>query len=78
MEMKQQLCQSIQKQIKKLMKKLESLIIDFDNVHIVQNELEVFGQTLVKFQDAYSAWSDIISEQENVPVTDWYNEHWLK
>ncbi|CAB4008790.1 Hypothetical predicted protein [Paramuricea clavata] len=57
------------------MKTIEGSITDWDNVHEVQNDLEVFSQQLVEFQAAYEAWRDLLSGQELVPVTDWYNEH---
>jgi hypothetical protein len=74
-ERKKQYCKSIQKRITKIMKTIEGSITDWDNVHEVQNDLEVFSQQLVEFQAAYEAWRDLLSGQELVPVTDWYDEH---
>ena len=69
-ERKKQYCKSIQKRITKIMKTIEGSITDWDNVHKVQNDLEVFSQQLVEFQAAYEAWRDLLSGQELVPVTD--------
>ncbi|CAB4008562.1 Hypothetical predicted protein [Paramuricea clavata] len=74
-ERKKEHCKSIQKRITKIMKTIESSITDWDNVHEVQNDLEVFSQQLVEFQAAYEAWRDLLSGQQLVPVTDWYDEH---
>jgi hypothetical protein len=57
------------------MKKIEGSITDWDNIHEVQNDLEVFSQQLVEFQASYEAWSDLLSGEELVPVSDWYDEH---
>ena len=77
-EMKYKHCQSIPRRITKMMKKSESLIKDFDNVHVVQNDLEILNITLVEFQDVHNAWSNILTEQEKIPAIDWYKEHWQR
>ncbi|CAB4035465.1 Hypothetical predicted protein [Paramuricea clavata] len=74
-ERKKEHCKSIQKRITKIMKTIEGSITEWDNVHEVQNDLEVFSQQLVEFQAAYEAWRGLLSGQELVPVTDWYDEH---
>ena len=75
-ERKKQQRKSKQKQITKLMKKIEGSIDDHDNVHQVQNDLQVFSQQLVEFQAVYESLRDLLSGKELVPVADWYDEHW--
>lgn len=71
-ERKKEHCKSIPKRITKVMKTIEGSITDWDNVHEVQNDLEVFSQQQIEFQAAYEAWRDLLTAQP--PFTDYAHE----
>ena len=43
-------------------KTIESIMNDCENVHKVQNDLEVLNTILLDFEKAYNAWSELLTE----------------
>ena len=64
-------CQTIEVKLTKLMAKLDELIVDFDNVHVVQNELELLNSLRVEFQDSHKVWRDLSTEEERARNDSW-------
>ncbi len=47
---------------------------DCENVHTVQNDLEVLNTILLDFEKAYNAWSELLTEQQHASATFWYDK----
>ena len=55
-------------------KTIESIMNDCENVHKVQNDLEVLNTILLDFEKAYNAWSELLAEQQHASATFWYDK----
>ena len=49
-------------------------MVNGDNVHIVQNDLDLLNQIMGEFQRSCNAWSGLL-ENEVVEAYEWYYEH---
>ena len=55
-------------------KTIESIMNDCENVHKVQNDLEVLNTILLDFEKAYNALSELLTGQQHASATFWYDK----
>ncbi len=67
-------CHKIMNKLTKLIAKLDTLTGNFDNVHIVQNDFELFNSLLIEFGNVYKAWREFLTEHERPIKDNWFDE----
>jgi hypothetical protein len=67
-------CQKIMNKLTKLIAKLDTLTGNYDNVHIVQNDFELFNSLLIQFGNVYKAWREFLTEHERPIKDNWFDE----
>lgn len=67
-------CQTIQTKLTSLVSKMDKLLVNSDNVHLVENKLELFSTLCLELQEAYEAWRGLLTEQEREIKDSWYHD----
>jgi len=68
-------CKTLISQLKKLQERIESNSRYFDNVHLVQNDLQVVDQLNDELEEEYQSWLSCLDNEDDVHYArQWYEE----